>query len=498
MRKKILIILPLLLLSLLLSSYYISFVSAQYSPGGVQNIGTWYAGEGLKKGNYFHYSMCYFEYKNCSQFEMKFWVSEEIKDGSEEKWKLEVVVLDGNKIIKGDMEIGKIAPEPTGGSDNLSIYRDAYKSTLAWLSAYATAPTGDLLGKGPKSFSQPSWGKIASIGGDQITPTESQTVSVPAGQFDSVLITWKSGTINKIWVVDDFPFPVKADAFVQVSQGIPPQLYKFELLEYKENITSNPFVGIMSTSDQNSMSGCPQDYEFVKDRKNTNTFTMIVEYKYGPKHPIPGCEIEWFVDFKRLVNESEHESEVHFDILVVDPNSEKLVVTRSIAQEEGRQKLFTTLGQDHRFTTVKETDEYAKYAIIVYGTGPEQIVPPPEELGWILIDVQLQNKSNPDQTINTNQIVNSDIPDWVRNNAGWWSEGKIQDQDFISGIQYLIKENIIQIPITKSKDHNATNDVIPDWVRNNAGWWSEGKIQDQDFIFGIQYLIQNRLISISY
>ncbi len=34
----------------------------------------------------------------------------------------------------------------------------------------------------------------------------------------------------------------------------------------------------------------------------------------------------------------------------------------------------------------------------------------------------------------------SEIPEWIKNNAGWWSEGLIGDSDFVSGIQYLIKE----------------------------------------------------------
>jgi hypothetical protein len=37
------------------------------------------------------------------------------------------------------------------------------------------------------------------------------------------------------------------------------------------------------------------------------------------------------------------------------------------------------------------------------------------------------------------------IPDWVRNNAKWWSEGSIADKDFASGIQYLIKSSIIAV-----------------------------------------------------
>ena len=32
------------------------------------------------------------------------------------------------------------------------------------------------------------------------------------------------------------------------------------------------------------------------------------------------------------------------------------------------------------------------------------------------------------------------VPEWVKNNAGWWSEGQIDDTAFLQGIQYLIKE----------------------------------------------------------
>jgi len=87
------------------------------------------------------------------------------------------------------------------------------------------------------------------------------------------------------------------------------------------------------------------------------------------------------------------------------------------------------------------------------------------------------------------------IPDWVRNNAKWWSEGSIGDKDFASGIQYMIKEGIIKIPPTEdgSSDQNIK---IPDWVRNNAKWWSEGSIGDKDFASGIQYMIKIGIISV--
>ena len=35
------------------------------------------------------------------------------------------------------------------------------------------------------------------------------------------------------------------------------------------------------------------------------------------------------------------------------------------------------------------------------------------------------------------------VPTWVKNNAGWWAEGLIDDNAFAQGIEFLIKEGII-------------------------------------------------------
>jgi len=37
------------------------------------------------------------------------------------------------------------------------------------------------------------------------------------------------------------------------------------------------------------------------------------------------------------------------------------------------------------------------------------------------------------------------IPAWIKNNAGWWADGSIDDNSFVQGIQYLIKEGIMKI-----------------------------------------------------
>jgi len=43
----------------------------------------------------------------------------------------------------------------------------------------------------------------------------------------------------------------------------------------------------------------------------------------------------------------------------------------------------------------------------------------------------------------------SSIPPWIKNNAGWWSDDQISDADYISGLQYLVGEGIIKIPIQR-------------------------------------------------
>ncbi len=43
-------------------------------------------------------------------------------------------------------------------------------------------------------------------------------------------------------------------------------------------------------------------------------------------------------------------------------------------------------------------------------------------------------------------VISTSIPQWIKNNAGWWADGSIDDNSFIQGIQFLIKEGIMKIP----------------------------------------------------
>ena len=96
-------------------------------------------------------------------------------------------------------------------------------------------------------------------------------------------------------------------------------------------------------------------------------------------------------------------------------------------------------------------------------------------------------------SISTVQAQDSEIPAWIKNNAGWWATDLIDDSSFLQGIQYLIKEGIMVIPPTETSGSSGSEGV-PAWIKNTAGWWADGQIDDGSFVSGIQWLISNGII----
>jgi len=51
-------------------------------------------------------------------------------------------------------------------------------------------------------------------------------------------------------------------------------------------------------------------------------------------------------------------------------------------------------------------------------------------------------------TINVGEALppaETSIPGWIKNNAGWWADGQIDDSSFVSGLQWLISNGIMKI-----------------------------------------------------
>jgi hypothetical protein len=488
--KASLLVLPVIAI-LIFGTVPLPYAAAQFQAGGVSLPGDpiWYAGINLKQGDFFRYNLCHVDYKECAPFEMDIWIKGDTKSGTEEKWNTQVVVYDGNKVIKGEMDLGKLAPEPSGGSADLSVYRGAFKSSIVWLSAFANGyeEGGD---KGPKKFSAKSWGKIGNIGGEQIIPTAIEKVTVKAGTFDTVLISWKTGgAVSRVWVVDGFPFPIKAQTYTHVSSGIPPSEYQFELLEYKENVQQDPFANIVSDTENPELKGCPKTDSLTSSVKRpTQNFSYQIHAFYSPEFPVQGCPMKWQFNFLNRYHDVEFLNQVQYDLLVVDDKF-TLPPLRSLAQDQGYPNLYSPSGLSTIDMIVNEPPGTAHYVVYVYGLAPEGIVPS-SVADYLIIDLPIKAKagSSPD--------TSQKIPVWIKNNAGWWADGSIDDNSFVQGIQFLIKAGIMKIPPTSQGTGSGSNE-IPTWIKNNAGWWADGSIDDNSFVQGIQFLIKEGIMKIS-
>ena len=165
----------------------------------------------------------------------------------------------------------------------------------------------------------------------------------------------------------------------------------------------------------------------------------------------------------------------------------------------------------------KKTQEHVDYTVEITNDGNSIFGPIPlthTSTGTVSIPVNLKTGINkividiegilfmpiPPETIDfevslgISQNTEPDkVPEWVKNNAGWWADDLIDDSTFVSGIQFLIKEKIITV--SNQSSGTQSND-IPKWVKNNAGWWAQDLISNDDFLKGIGFLIQNGIITI--
>ncbi|MEX1151310.1 MAG: hypothetical protein WEB28_04435, partial [Nitrosopumilaceae archaeon] len=85
---------------------------------------------------------------------------------------------------------------------------------------------------------------------------------------------------------------------------------------------------------------------------------------------------------------------------------------------------------------------------------------------------------------------------WVKTNAKWWSDGTIDDKNFISGIEYLVNEGVIKVSLPDTTDNTSISEVQP-WIKNTAGWWADGMISEDEFINAIEWMITNNIIQVA-
>jgi len=199
--------------------------------------------------------------------------------------------------------------------------------------------------------------------------------------------------------------------------------------------------------------GCITNYDVVKIYENTQpNLSMVADIIYGPEKPRIDCEIEWTINFKKSFSTDLWENQVHYDILKVNVIDGQTIPIASLADDEGHDKLFSASGQVHTYWLMQGDPGLQKFAVIIYGTGPVYSVPDPAKFGYVLFDIDLQSKQSVSGSLETLTPTpvesETSIPSWIKNNAGWWIEGKISDTEFTMALQYLIKTGIITVNLT--------------------------------------------------
>ncbi len=102
---------------------------------------------------------------------------------------------------------------------------------------------------------------------------------------------------------------------------------------------------------------------------------------------------------------------------------------------------------------------------------------------------ELQGNLDKKNEIQINSI-SSNIPDWLKINAKWYSMGMISGKEFAHSIQFLIKEELIQMDKTGGTNKSSLGeDAIPEWMQKSTGWWADGLVSDAEFISGLSHLV---------
>jgi len=60
-------------------------------------------------------------------------------------------------------------------------------------------------------------------------------------------------------------------------------------------------------------------------------------------------------------------------------------------------------------------------------------------------------------------------------------------------IEKIQQKGIKIVTISKISIDSQT-DLLPKWIKNNAGWWADGQIDDETFVQGIEYLVKTGII----
>ena len=285
----------------------------------------WYVGEGVKKDMYVKYTVSYFDTNNGRPFDITIYFKEQDEKGN---WIAPVYVEDQGKVVNGTFILTPLDLTALGTSEippEMGEYRTAYANSLQWLAAYVSKPG--------MSLSSGSWGKIASIGGSEIKPVGSQQLTIPAFSqpIDTTIVQYYKSVASNIYIKNEFPYPVMARTFVDVTTGSPPIQFQFIL---EETGTGEPPIPEMA-----SFEATPPLLE------RTERGDYYVQLDWNPVPILAGNETTFTIDF--LDKEQFPTSKVSYNLKLTGSNNTSIADLKNQFAPDGTKA--------HKFTFEKPT-----------------------------------------------------------------------------------------------------------------------------------------------
>ena len=156
-------------------------------------------------------------------------------------------------------------------------------------------------------------------------------------------------------------------------------------------------------------------------------------------------------EYDQIVSTSDETLDVGIYTIPEIPNTEEPTKLKIDFLKPGTEKI--QLHIDYRLSVTKDGDYVFGPMSRLLHTSPGSITIPVEfsENGSHIIQIEVEGVlfqpiplETAILTINVSQAETS-IPGWIKNNAGWWADGQIDDSSFVSGLHWLISNGIMMI-----------------------------------------------------
>jgi len=156
------------------------------------------------------------------------------------------------------------------------------------------------------------------------------------------------------------------------------------------------------------------------------------------------------VEYDQIVSTSDGTLDVGIYTIPEVPNTTEPTKLKIVFLKPGTERIQEHI--DYRVNVTKDGD-YVFGPIRLTHTSPGYATIPVQfsENGLHQINIEVEGilfSPIPLETASLTMNIGleeTSIPAWIKNNAGWWAAGKISDEDFLSGIKYLIENSIIKV-----------------------------------------------------